>query len=327
MCKASVSRQEIIDFLGADWDRVLALIRNQLHSDVGLLAETNSRILSNSGKMLRPMMALLIARAIAAPNSDAVCCAAASELLHNATLIHDDVADESAERRGRPTLSALLGPGPAVLVGDYWLARAVSLIVDTGHRDSVIRAFAKTLTDLAEGEMLQLEKAASCDTVEEDYLRIIHCKTASLFRAAAESAALSVEADPARLEAACTYGSALGIAFQIKDDILDYAGSETLGKPVGVDLREQKITLPLLEALKGSPQEADIRALVREIPSHPEHCDTIRRFVAERGGVEKAARRLSEWVERAVRALDAFEDGPARDFLAEIARYNQIRQV
>ena len=322
-----MSRQDIIEYLGADWDRVLALIRDRLHSDVALLEDTNDRILSNSGKLLRPMISLLIARAIAVPNGDSICCAAAAELLHNATLIHDDVADESAERRGRPTLSALLGPGPAVLVGDYWLARAVGLIVDTEHRDPMIRAFAKTLTDLAEGEMLQLEKASSCDTQETDYLRIIHCKTASLFVAAAEAAALSVDADAEQQAAAIAYGAALGIAFQIKDDILDYAGSDTLGKPVGVDLKEQKITLPLLEALKGSPREAEIRALVREIPSHPEHCDGIRRFVAERGGVEKAAGRLAEWVDRAVSALDAFPDSPARDYLAEIARYNQFRQV
>ena len=322
-----MSRQDIIEYLGEDWDRVLALIRDRLHSDVQLLEDTNSRLLSNAGKLLRPMIALLIARAIGQPNEDSIRCAAAAELLHNATLIHDDVADESAERRGRPTLSALLGPGPAVLVGDYWLARSVGLIIDTEHRDQMVRAFAKTLTDLAEGEMLQLEKASSCDTREEDYLRIIHCKTASLFLASAEAAALSVDADPARLEAACAYGAALGIAFQIKDDILDYAGSEALGKPVGVDLKEQKITLPLLAALDGSPREAEIRALVRDIPSHPEHCGEIRRFVAERGGVEKAADSLAEWVERAVRALDVFPDGPARRFLTAIARFNNFRQV
>ena len=287
-----MSRQDIIEYLGEDWDRVLALIRDRLHSDVQLLEDTNSRLLSNAGKLLRPMIALLIARAIGQPNEDSIRCAAAAELLHNATLIHDDVADGSAE-----------------------------------HRDQMVRAFAKTLTDLAEGEMLQLEKASSCDTREEDYLRIIHCKTASLFLASAEAAALSVDADPARLEAACAYGAALGIAFQIKDDILDYAGSEALGKPVGVDLKEQKITLPLLAALDGSPREAEIRALVRDIPSHPEHCGEIRRFVAERGGVEKAADRLAEWVERAVRALDVFPDGPARRFLTAIARFNNFRQV
>ncbi|MCR5351589.1 MAG: polyprenyl synthetase family protein [Bacteroidales bacterium] len=322
-----MSRQDIVEYLGEDWDRVLALIRDRLHSDVGLLEETNGRILSNTGKLLRPMIALLIAKAIATPTEDCISCAAAAELLHNATLIHDDVADESSERRGRPTLSALFGAGTAVLVGDYWLARAVGLVVDTEHRDSIIRAFAKTLAELAEGEMLQLEKAATCDTLEQDYLRIIHCKTASLFRAVSEAAALSVDATKSQLEAACAYGSALGIAFQIKDDILDYAGTDALGKPVGVDLKEQKITLPLLAALEGSPREEEIRAMVREIPSHPEYCDRIREFVAERGGIELAARRLEDWIERAVGALDAFGENPAKDFLAEIARFNQIRQV
>lgn len=322
-----MSRQDIISYLGSDWDRVQALIRSQLHSDVLLLEQTNGQLLSNAGKMLRPMVSLLIARAIGTPTEDSVCYAAASELLHNATLIHDDVADESQERRGKPTVSALLGAGTAVLIGDYWLARAVDLVVDTQHRDAVVRMFAKTLTDLAEGEMLQLEKASSCDTTEADYLQIIHCKTASLFCASAETAAVSVDADPEQMAAAIAYGSALGIAFQIKDDILDYAGTDSLGKPVGLDLLEQKITLPLLGALQGSSREAEIRALVREIPSHPEHCDVIRAFVAERDGVGLAARRLSEWVERAVRALDVFPDSPARKYLAAIARFNEWREV
>ena len=119
-----MSRQDIIAFLGSDWDRTLALIRSQLHSDVALLEQTNGQILSNTGKMLRPAVALLIARALGAPTQDSICYAAASELLHNATLMHDDVTDGSEERRGKPTVSALLGAGTAVLVGDYWLAAA-----------------------------------------------------------------------------------------------------------------------------------------------------------------------------------------------------------
>ena len=322
-----MSRQDIIQFLGEDWDRTQVLICSQLHSDVGLLEQTNDQVLSTAGKMLRPMVALLVSRAIGTPTEDSICYAAATELLHNATLIHDDVADGSAERRGKPTVSALLGAGTAVLVGDYWLARAVDLVVDTVHRDDVIRKFAGTLTDLAEGEMLQLEKAAAGDTTEADYLRIIHCKTASLFCAAAETAAVSVDAAPEQRAAALAYGSALGVAFQIKDDILDYAGTDSLGKPVGQDLLEQKITLPLLGALMDSPREAEIRAMVRGIPSHPENCHLVRRFVEERDGVGYAARRLSEWVERAVRALDAFPESPAREYLAVIARYNEWRQV
>ena len=306
---------------------MLALIRESLLSDVSLLTETNERILSNSGKLLRPVIALLVARALGEPTDDSIRYAAAAELLHNATLLHDDVADESSQRRGRPTISALLGPSAAVLVGDYWLARTVELVVDTAHRDAAIKMYSRTLTELAEGEMLQMEKAASADTVLEEYLRIVHCKTASLFCAAAETAALSVDAGPRLQAAARAFAEAFGTAFQIKDDILDYAGTDALGKPVGVDLKEGKITLPLLGALEGFPREAEIRAMVREIPEHPEYCEEIRRFVLERDGTGYAIRQLGGWVDRAVEALEAFPDGPAREALTEIARYNVWREV
>ena len=322
-----MSRQDIIELLGADWDRMLALVREHLHSDVGLLEETNDRILANSGKLLRPMISLLVAKAIAEPNRDSIHYAAATELFHNATLLHDDVADGSAERRGRPTVAALLGPSAAVLVGDYWLARAVDLVVASEHSREAIGLYSRTLTELAEGEMLQLEKAASGDTDEQDYLRIIHCKTASLFCVAAETAAVSVDADPAQRAAARAFALAFGTAFQIKDDILDYAGTAELGKPVGVDLRERKITLPLLGALAGSQREAEVRAMVREIPAHPEYCDEVRRFVLERDGIAYAVDRLEAWARRAEEALAAFADGPAKEALATIARFTVWRQV
>ncbi len=323
-----MSRQkEVFDFLGADWIHFQELMRTSLHSDVQLLEDTNARILSNSGKLLRPAISMLVARMIGPTTEDSCRFAAAAEMLHNATLMHDDVADDSAERRGRPTLLSLLGPSAAVLVGDYWLARAVSLISASEHRNDVIPLFARTLTDLAEGEMLQLEKASSVDTSEDDYLRIIYCKTASLFSVAAETAAVSVGATPEQRAAAKAYADAFGTAFQIKDDILDYAGTDALGKPVGVDLREQKITLPLLGAMEGSPREAEIRAMVRDIPAHPEYCDAIRAFVAERDGIAFANRRLESWVARAEQALDIFPDGPAKEMLVHIARFNLKREV
>ena len=306
---------------------MLALIRESLSSDVGLLGQTNDRILSNSGKLLRPPLSLLVSKALGTPTEDSVRFAAATELFHNATLLHDDVADGSTQRRGRPTVAALLGPSAAVLVGDFWLARAVDLVVEAKHRDAAIRLFSNTLTDLAEGEMLQLEKASSADTTMQDYLRIIHCKTASLFSAAAQTAAVSVDAHAALLDAARAFAEAFGTAFQIKDDILDYAGTDALGKPVGVDLRERKITLPLLGALEGSPREEEIRTMVRQIPEHPEYCDEIRRFVLERDGIARAVGCLGEWVDRAVKALDVFPDGPAREALVEIAHYNVWREV
>ena len=324
-----MSKNEIIGFLGSDWTDVMGLIRDALHSDIDLLNATNDGLLTHSGKMLRPMLSLLMARATGMEaNADSRCFAAAVELLHNATLLHDDVADESMERRGFPTVNARFGSPAAVLVGDFWLARAVEVVIEAkAHADSVITLFSKTLTDLAEGEMLQLEKASSADTAYEDYFRIIHCKTASLFEAACVSAAVSVDCPDSYREAAAAYAREAGIAFQIKDDILDYAGGADLGKPLGIDLKEQKITLPLLCALEGSRREAEIRGMVRDIKSHPEYCDAVRAFVDERDGVAKAAASLDVHIERAVRALDVLPDSRARDYLVQLVRFNAFRQA
>lgn len=313
--------------LGEDWTRMRELIRAGLHTDVALLEDVNGQVFAHSGKMLRPLISLLIAKALGEPNDDSLHYAAASELLHNATLMHDDVADESSERRGAPTVSAMLGPSAAVLVGDFWLAKAVETVFVTERFSRVVKFFSDTLSDLAEGEMYQLEKASSADTTEEDYFRIIQCKTASLFVAAAVSGACSVDAPEELQEAAKAYATALGTAFQIKDDILDYAGSGELGKPVGMDLKEQKITLPLIGALSTLEDESPVRDKILHIHEHPEYCGQLHSFVIERGGIEYAAARLQEYIDKAVDALRPVPDSPARDALVEIARFNAFRQV
>ena len=322
-----MSVSEILKILGPEWEKMRALMRDSLHTDVDLLKDTNEDILNNSGKLLRPMILLLTAKACGEITEDAVRFAAAIELLHNATLMHDDVADESAERRGRPTVVSLLGPSAAVLVGDFWLARAVELVIGSNRHSRVASLLSKTLTDLSEGEMLQLEKASSADTDEQTYYRIIYCKTASLFEAAAAAAADSVGASDELFEAACKFGRYMGIAFQIKDDILDYAGTEELGKPVGIDLKEQKITLPLLGALRNSPREEEIRGMIRDIHSKPENCGKVRDFVWEENGVDYAAARLDEFIGKAVSALDMFPESIAKDYLIEIAQFNAFRKV
>ena len=175
---------EIKDFLGQDWKDTDALIRSSLESDISLLNATNKAILDHSGKQLRPIVSLLVARACGGGrvNADSVRYAAAAELLHNATLLHDDVADSSCERRGAPTVMAILGGPASVLLGDFWLVKALeNILASSANCNEVIRIFAGTLSSLAEGEMLQLQKASSGDTVEEDYYRIIYSKTASLF--------------------------------------------------------------------------------------------------------------------------------------------------
>ena len=322
-----MSTLEIIDYLGPDWTRCRELIRQSLHTDVGLLEKTNEMLLSRTGKQLRPILALLSARLVSQPNEDSLRLAASAEILHNATLMHDDVADESKERRGAPTLSALLGPNAAVLVGDYWLARAVEMVLSTSCFEKVIPLFSRTLTDLAEGEMLQLEKASSLDTCEEDYLRIIFCKTASLFVASVKGAAISVSASPTQLEAVEQYAKALGVAFQIKDDILDYTGDKRLGKPVGVDLKEKKITLPLLGALRNADSPKEIREMVGRIDKQEGAYEQLMAFVHEGGGIEYATRQLDAWIQKAERALDVFPDSQAKTFLIEIAYYNSSRTI
>lgn len=322
--------KKVREFVGADWQAVQERISGSLHSDIRLLDMTNASILSNSGKQMRPLLTVLFARACSGgKTTDAtVRYASASELLHNATLLHDDVADDSAQRRGVPTIMSLMGPSVAVLIGDYWLVKALDLILSDGLSDTVVlKIFSKTLSALAEGELLQLQKAQTGDTVEEDYLRIIYNKTASLFEAACVSGVLSVSASEQYEAAAREYSIALGNAFQIQDDILDYDGTESVGKPLGVDVLEQKITIPLLGALSNvsEQEEKRIRGLVNDIVGHPEHRDEIVTFVKENGGLEYSRMRLDEYVEKAVRALDVLPDSQEKAFLVELAYFTARR--
>lgn len=321
---------EIKDFLGQDWKDTDALIRSSLESDISLLNATNKAILDHSGKQLRPIVSLLVARACGGGrvNADSVRYAAAAELLHNATLLHDDVADSSCERRGAPTVMAILGGPASVLLGDFWLVKAMeNILASSANCNEVIRIFAGTLSSLAEGEMLQLQKASSGDTVEEDYYRIIYSKTASLFEAAFVSAAISVNAPADWIEAVRDYAVSLGIAFQIKDDIFDYSDGKKIGKPVGIDLEEQKITLPLLGALAAaSPERAkQIRGMVLDILEHPEYKEEIVGFVKEGKGIEYAVSRLEDYVSKAVDALAVLPESKEKDYLVKIAGFTAYR--
>ena len=322
--------KQVKEFVGGDWTSVQERIESALRSDITLLNKTNESILSHSGKQLRPLLNILFARACNGGKitEATVRYAAAAELLHNATLLHDDVADNSATRRGVPTIMSLMGPSVAVLIGDYWLVRALdSILTDAPSDPAVLKIFSRTLSALAEGELLQLQKAQNGDTVEEDYLRIIYNKTASLFEAACLSAALSVGASKEMEQAAIDYAVALGNAFQIKDDILDYSGTDSVGKPLGVDVLEQKITLPLLGALGNVAEQEQkrVRGLVNDIVGHPEHRDEIVDFVKANGGIQYSRMRLEEYVEKAVRALDVLPDSQEKEYLKALAYFTANR--
>lgn len=320
------------EYLSTDLQKVRDIIRMSLSSDIELLDRTNDSILSHPGKMMRPILSLLVAKACSGGllTEDSYSFAAASELLHNATLLHDDVADNSSSRRGRPTVMSLFGGRASVLLGDFWLVRAMDRILESRTHDvDGIRCFARTLSDLAEGEMLQLEKASSADTVEEDYYRIIYNKTASLFVASAHTAALSVDAPLQYVEAVKNYARDLGIAFQIKDDIFDYDPEAQIGKPVGHDLLEQKITLPLLGAMSAAPEEevAEIRSMVLRIQETPSFQKDIVAFVDRYEGVAYAQRKLQEYVSKAVASLDVLPESVDRDHLVWLAEYTSGRKL
>lgn len=321
----------IKDFLKEDLDKVNKLMATSLSTDIELLDKTNRAILSHNGKQVRPVLTLLVARACSGgfTTDDTIKYAAAVELLHNATLLHDDVADDSPVRRGVPTVMSILGGRASVLLGDYWLVKGMeNILASRNSSDKVIRIFASTLTDLAEGELLQLQKAETGDTLEKDYYRIIYDKTASLFVASAASGAISVSATEEKMSAARTYAKCLGVAFQIRDDIFDYEENAEIGKPVGLDLKEKKITLPLLGALAkaGDERGREIRRKLCRIDDHPEYGGEIIEFVKSEGGIEYARKRLYEYVDNARIALRPFGNLQEVEMLCEIAEFTADRK-
>lgn len=321
----------IKDFLKEDLDKVNKLMGSSLSTDIELLDKTNRAILSHNGKQVRPVLTLLVARACSGgfTTDDTIKYAAAVELLHNATLLHDDVADDSPVRRGVPTVMSILGGRASVLLGDYWLVKGMeNILASRNSSDKVIRIFASTLTDLAEGELLQLQKAETGDTLEKDYYRIIYDKTASLFVASAAAGAISVSATEEKMSAARTYAKCLGVAFQIRDDIFDYEENVEIGKPVGLDLKEKKITLPLLGALAKAGEERgrEIRRKLCRIDDHPEYGGEIIEFVKSEGGIEYARKRLYEYVDNARIALRPFGNLQEVEMLCEIAEFTADRK-
>ena len=320
-----MSIKYIQEYLAPQMQQVEIMIDYYLRSEIGLLDATNRTLRERPGKMLRPMLSLLVAGACGTPTRDSTRFAAATELLHNATLLHDDVVDGATERRGRPTVAQLISGPAAVLIGDFWLTRAVQVVLSADkYSERVLHVFAATLADLSEGEMLQLQKAAQADTTEEEYITIIFDKTASLFETAAVSAAISVGASEEMLEAVKNYARKLGLAFQIKDDIFDYAPpSKELGKPVGQDLKEQKITQPLLSALNSAPaqEEREIRSKIGQLADHAEVIPQILEFVEKYHGVEQAAGVMDSYINAALQSLSILPDSKEKEALTALAHF------
>ena len=240
---------ELLSPIADDMAAVNAVIRARLNSEVVLIRTIGDYIIGAGGKRLRPALVLLMAKNLGYQGDKQAVMAAVVEFIHTATLLHDDVVDDSDMRRGKSTANAVFGNPASVLVGDYLYSRAFEMMVEVNSMD-IMRVMAEATTVISEGEVLQLLNVNDPDVTEERYLQVVRYKTAKLFEAAAVAGAMLAKATDRQLQAAGTYGRHLGTAFQLIDDLLDYSGNaQTLGKTVGDDLREGKPTLPLLRVL------------------------------------------------------------------------------
>ncbi len=312
--------KEIEKYLGDFWTAYRSAFKDSLKADVALLRRINSQLFEHTGKQLRPILTLLAARAVCGDCPESVIrCAAAVELLHTATLLHDDVVDKSQLRRGFPTVNSEYGETSAVLIGDFWLSRAVELIIDNPDR-RVLATFAKSLTSLAEGEMIQLERSMSPKPDEDTYFEIIRHKTASLFETAVLSAAYSVSATDSATDAVKGYALHFGRAFQIKDDILDYSPNLKTGKPSGQDIMERKITLPLIGALKNAPAKVS-SAFLKKVKTLPEDISAMAlELVRSYDGLMYAGSRLADEIGEALSCLSLLPQSEARSYMEWIAK-------
>ncbi|MDE2047024.1 MAG: polyprenyl synthetase family protein [Betaproteobacteria bacterium] len=301
--------------------KVDRIIRDRLSSEVDLINTISDYIIAAGGKRLRPALVLLVAQSHAAKGDDAHELAAVVEFIHTATLLHDDVVDESALRRGRSTANAMFGNAASVLVGDFLYSRAFQMMVGV-QRMRVLQILSDATNVIAEGEVLQLLNMHDPDVTEESYLRVIRYKTAKLFEAAARLGAVVADCPPDVEEQAALFGQAIGTAFQLVDDALDYAGStEELGKTVGDDLREGKATLPVIVTLaRGTPQErATIVHAIRE--GDTAHVAEIAAAIRNCGALDATYAAARDEVHRATAAINNWPRNPATRALLDLCEF------
>ncbi len=306
-----------------DMEAVNALIRARMASEhAPRIPEVTAHLVEAGGKRLRPMLTLATARMCGYTGPHHVHLAATVEFIHTATLLHDDVVDESAQRRGRPTANLLWDNKSSVLVGDYLFARSFQLMVETGSL-RVLDILANAAATIAEGEVLQLTAAQNLKTTEDIYLKVVRGKTAALFAAATEVGGVIAGQDDTAVEALRTYGDALGIAFQIVDDLLDYGGTEAIGKNVGDDFRERKLTLPVIKAVAAA--EAGERAFWSRVIEKGDQRDGdfahAMGLLVRHGAMEATRAEAIGWAARARDALAVLPSHPIRAMLADLSDY------
>ncbi len=301
--------------------------KDSLLSQEPLLRDVTEYLSQSEGKQLRPLLVLLSAKMHGEICSSTYIAATAIEMVHTATLIHDDVVDSSDERRGRRAVHVAWTPQVAILAGDYLLSKALHITTENSEFE-LLKLVTQSVKEMSEGELVQLAKAQSLDTTEEDYLNIIYKKTASLISACAATGARSVGKDDNCVNTMKKVGKNIGLAFQIRDDIFDYESNNLIGKPVGNDIKEHKLTLPLIYALKKADDKTReyILNCLQTNNNEAEKIAEIVSFVRKSGGVEYAEEVMQRYCDEATMLLQKYEESEARNALLEFVQFTAFRK-
>lgn len=321
-----MSVAEITRPIDTELEAFEVVLRENLRSNAPLLDKITHYIVKRKGKQVRPMFVLLCAKMLGEINDKTYQAASLIEILHTATLVHDDVVDDANERRGFYSINALWKNKIAVLVGDYFLSRILLLSIQKGHVD-ILEVVARAVQEMSEGELLQIEKARRLDIDQSVYFDIIRQKTASLIASACESAALAAGRSDWR-DAMRQFGEFVGIAFQIKDDIFDYGSPNDIGKPTGLDIREQKMTLPLIHALETADRSTK-RRLMNIVKNHHEDRTKVKEavnLVIELGGIEYAHEKMMEYKAKALEIIAPLPPSEAKESLVQLVEFTVNRK-
>jgi geranylgeranyl pyrophosphate synthase len=317
---------KFFDFVQEDIPRVEDRMREQSNGHHPELEMALNHLLSAGGKRIRPATSLLVGQMLGADRSRAITLAAAVELLHTATLVHDDVIDGALLRRGNPTLNAKWSPGATILTGDFLFARAAKLAAETESIE-LMKVFAKTLAIIVNGELTQMFSSKGLVN-REDYYNRIYAKTASLFELSAFAPVLLTDGNPETLEKLRTYGYEIGIAFQIVDDILDFVSDQSeLGKPVASDLRQGLVTLPAIIFIENHPDDPDMQEVLKYKNTDEEVIRRVVTSIRASGSIEGALDEARTFVDRGLAALKELPDSPERAALEELAMFVVNRQL
>jgi len=316
----------VTDIIGNELSIFETKFSDAVKSNTPLLDRVMKYIIKRKGKQLRPMFVFLSAKLHGTVNESTYRAAALVELLHTATLVHDDVVDESLERRGFFSINAIWKNKIAVLVGDYLLSKGLLLSTDNNDFEH-LHILSEAVKQMSEGELLQIEKSRNLNLDEEVYFEIIRNKTASLLSSACGVGAWSTSKDKTIRDKMKLFGEKVGIAFQIKDDLFDY-GSDNIGKPTGNDIKEKKLTLPLIYTLNkiAASKKRELIYLIKNENKKPDKVKYIIQQVVESGGMEYAAARMNEYRDEAMKILYEFPDNEVRKALEELVRYTTDRK-